>query len=101
MGATTFGTTAKGKTAQAAFVKAIKAAQYEYGHRGYTGTIAEKSSFRMIYAPAAKTAKTRIRYADELLDGDSCPSWLDDKWGHAGCIEIRKNEYYFFGWASC
>ena len=101
MGATDFGTTAKGKTAKDAFMKAVKEAQFENGHCGYTGTIAEKSSFKMVYAPSAKTAKTRARYANALIDSDSCPSWLEDKWGPAGCIELRKNEYYFFGIASC
>ena len=101
MGATDFGTTAKGKTAKAAFMKAVKRAQHENGHGGYTGTIAEKDGFKMVYAPNHKTAKTRIRYVESLIDSNECPRWLADKWGPAGCIEIRKNEFYFFGLASC
>ena len=42
MGATSFTATGKGDTMQAAFVRARDQAQYEYGHAGYTGTIAEK-----------------------------------------------------------
>jgi len=34
---------AKGKTAQEAFDAAVAQARHEYGHGGYTGTIAEKS----------------------------------------------------------
>jgi len=42
MGAADFSTTALGKTAEDAFSTAIHEAAYEYGHGGYTGTIAEK-----------------------------------------------------------
>lgn len=45
MGATDFQTYAYGKTAQEAFRAAQEHARYEYGHGGYTGTIAEKRGF--------------------------------------------------------
>lgn len=48
MGANNFSIVAVGKDAREAFDKAVKQAQYEYGHSGYTGTIAEKNEFVMI-----------------------------------------------------
>jgi len=42
MGAADFTTIALGKTANEAFSAAIEDALYDYGHAGYTGTIAEK-----------------------------------------------------------
>lgn len=47
MGAEDFIVSAKGKTAEKAFAAAQEEARYESGHGGYTGTIAEVSSFRM------------------------------------------------------
>jgi hypothetical protein len=95
MGACTFGTTAKGKTAEEAFTTARKEAQYESGHGGYTGTIAEKTNFTMIECPAGMDP---YEFAHGLIDkGDRR---VDDKWGPAGCIKIKDGEFYFFGWAS-
>lgn len=48
MGANTFSTLSSGKTAQEAFREAVQRALYDYGHRGYTGTIAEKQEFVVI-----------------------------------------------------
>lgn len=45
MGASPFQAVACGDTMQVAFGEAVRQAQYEYGHRGYTGTIAEKDRF--------------------------------------------------------
>ena len=44
MGATNFMTTAKGKSLDDAFRVATDQARFEYGHGGYTGTIAEKET---------------------------------------------------------
>lgn len=45
MGADTFEIFGYGKTAREAFSAAREDAQYEHGHGGYTGTIAEKDSY--------------------------------------------------------
>lgn len=95
MGATTFYTKAKGKTAADAFRDAVSKAQYKYGHGGYTGTIAEKRDFVMIELP--KKADP-FEHASMLIE--ICDERVDDKWGPAGCIQISKGEYLFFGWAS-
>lgn len=95
MGAYDFYTTAKGKTAQEAFNNAVEDARFNYGHAGYTGTIAEKHQFVMISLPEGKTAE---EYAVDLVNnGDDR---IDDKWGPAGCISLGNDEWLFFGWAS-
>jgi hypothetical protein len=51
MGAVNFYCEAEGKTLSEAFRSAVDEAYYEYGHRGYTGTIAEKSGVTLIDIP--------------------------------------------------
>lgn len=95
MGANTFIQSASGKNAKEAFKEAVDEALYEYGHRGYTGTIAEKDSYVMITCPEGVEPED---YADLLISkGDSR---IDDKWGPAGCIKCSEGKYLFFGWAS-
>lgn len=98
MGGNTFETGAKGKSANEAFRAAVKQAQYDYGHAGYTGTIAEKQGFVEIPIPVTDPPTDPLAYARTLIDnGDPR---IDDKWGPAGCITIGPGEYLFFGWAS-
>lgn len=59
MGADTFTTTAKGRTAREAFGAAREDACHWHGHGGYTGTVAEKSDFVMI-ADTGKELKARL-----------------------------------------
>lgn len=96
MGATNFMVQSEGKTAQEAFDEAVKEAQYEYGHRGYTGTIAEKQRFVSIQCPQGKDPR---QYADELMEAND--KRIENKWGPAGCIYLGENKYLFFGYASC
>ena len=95
MGATEFSVREKGKTAAAAFARAVEKAEYDCGHGGYTGTIAEKPSFRMIEVPDHTTAREHV---DDCFNDDG--HWIQDKWGDAGCIDIKDGSYVFFGWAS-
>jgi hypothetical protein len=101
VGACTFSVRRHGRTADEAFKSAVAEALHEYGHRGGTGTIAEKDGFRMIPCPAgqapAALANQLIRAGDPRVD---------DKWGPAGCIDCGPvegatdtREYLFFGWA--
>ena len=96
MGAEVFYTKSTGKTNQHAFKNAVDDAHYAHGHNGYTGSIAEKSSFVMIDLPDGKKPE---QYANELIDADD--PRIIDKWGPAGCFYLGKKEYFFFGWASC
>jgi hypothetical protein len=81
-----------------AFAAAVEAAQFDYGHGGYTGSIAEKDSFVVIestpmaYGDAEDLADNLIRVDDERID---------DKWGPAGAIAVSDPQgWLFFGWAS-
>lgn len=95
MGACDFYCSAKGNSAQEAFRNAVEDARYQYGHGGYTGSIAEKNSFVMISLPEGEEPG---EYAQRLIgEGDSR---VDDKWGPAGCISLKDGRYLFFGWAS-
>lgn len=94
MGAENFTVWADGKTAKDAFDKAVAQAQYDYGHSGYTGSIAEKNEFVMIEVPKGEDPR---EYADELINDSD--DRIDDKWGPAGCIDAGDGRYLFFGWA--
>ncbi len=114
MGANTFETKAKGKTSELAFRAAVDGAAWDYGHGGYTGTIAEKHSFVLIrdtpQSIAAKLPANEEELRHRLFSGDvtAIPEALiclgdpriNDKWGPAGCVEVTAGEYIFFGWAS-
>jgi hypothetical protein len=104
MGAEQFRDTAKAKTAEEAFKKLVEEAQYDYGHAGYTGTIAEKPSFRQFTPPDGMTPG-EFMYALELSDGDDehiREAWecYDDKWGPAVCVQEDEDTWTFLGLAS-
>ena len=100
MGATTFHEVSRGKTPQEAFSVAVQEAQYMHGRSGYTGTIAEKSSFTMASSEPLAQEEAYI-LASSLTD-----TTYSNKWGPAGCIQILTNtidetkKFLFFGWAS-
>lgn len=95
MGANTFFSTAKGATAKIAFSEATAEARYNYGHAGYTGSIAEKHDFVVIAVPDGVEPTD---HADHLMDIDD--ERVSDKWGPAGCIALGNDNWLFFGWAS-
>ena len=99
MGGTTFEILREGESAEQAFAIAVAGAQYDHGHAGYTGTIAEKSEFILIAPPDNWNAEELVR---EIQRNHSADAWaqVDDKWGPAGCVELGKGRYFFFGWAS-
>lgn len=114
MGAETFIVRAKGETAEVAFSNAVEKAQWEYGHRGYTGTIAEKREFTIIEKPEWWSEAPISMLASAIMDASTLRlapgkelDWflkqqklVDDKWGPAGCIEEEPGVWVFFGWAS-
>ena len=122
MGGSEFMNVGKGQTALIAFDKVVEQAQWEHGHGGYSGTIAEKRSIVLFPRPKGMRAKTvvdavhvisRIGFDD---DGNAETAtvqakypkldiaWMfevyDDKWGPSLAIELAKGEYLFAGWAS-
>jgi hypothetical protein len=95
MGAQDYEVVVTGKTAKEAFGKAVEEARYYYGHRGYTGSIAEKSEFVLINVPEGRNPQ---EYARELVNNED--ERIADKWGPSGCIEIEPGKFLFFGSAS-
>jgi hypothetical protein len=95
MGAESFITSSMGKTADIAFHSAVEEALYECGHGGYTGTIAEKDSYVEIPLPKCTDG---FEEANRLVEIDD--PRISDKWGPAGCFNLGKGRYLFFGWAS-
>lgn len=100
MGANFFETKAKGKTANDAFKKAREEALYESGHGGYSGTIAEKSNFKMI--PYLEGDRILFPDVGNFISAIMDKNYADfaDKWGPACCIDLGDGEYIFFGYAS-
>ena len=96
MGTIDFETVSKARGAKSAFNKAVKEAKKIHGEGGYSGTIAEKSSFVMITVPEGEDPS---KYASKLLDKED--SRIENKWGPAGCVKIADGEFLFFGFASC
>ena len=92
MGATNYTTVARGKNAKEAFESAVANAQWEHGHGGYTGTIAEKGSFVEFPRPKG----VRLTTVKKVVYG---MTW-DDKWGPSACMELKPKTYIFFGLAS-
>ena len=92
MGAVDFQHTATGNTASEAFDSAVQEAQYDHGHSGYTGTIAEKDGFIMKTVPEGEPIKD---FVNRTLEDN-------DKWGAAFCIKSpnEENRYIFYGIAS-
>jgi hypothetical protein len=68
MGATDFLHYASGRTVQEAFKTARDEALYDYGHSGYTGTIAEKYEFVEFVPPPRVTADKVYSAAWQALD---------------------------------
>ena len=96
MGAQEFECTGQGRNVQEAFKNAKEEAFWDHGHSGYTGTIAEKDSFKVIHC--------NMNEGDIHAKMDECMEdydhFVQDKWGPAGAIKISKNAWVFFGTAS-
>lgn len=68
-----------------AFREATSQARYEYGHGGYSGTLAEKGEYTIIQKqPMVLEAAEKLAYA--LIDAND--PRITDKWGPAGAIPL-------------
>lgn len=101
MGAERFDVYQKGADLQKAFLDARDEALYEYGHRGYTGSIAEKPEVELRGDGKPLTMKDAEAFADkDLNDNDH------NKWGPAWAVPFRADDspelvgYLFYGYAS-
>jgi hypothetical protein len=98
MGAQTFLVRSKGHddNIQKAFWAAQEEAAWEYGHGGYTGTLAEKYEWVEFDDVEPLPLEEARAKAESLLDDPR----VDDKWGPAGALRIKDGGWLFFGWAS-
>jgi hypothetical protein len=91
----------------ATFRYAQERMRYNYGHAGYTGTIAEKDSYLFIARCADE--KEALALANKMMDEDDAR--ISDKWGPAGAVSYSRPSInfpdspptecvIFFGWAS-
>ncbi len=102
MGAKEFRNSQSAATAEEAFRLLVEEAKYNHGHAGYTGTIAEKRSFRMERPRCDETPRECVTRCAKDVD-----HWSHDKWGPAACVDAGPDPqrpgfriFYFFGWAS-
>jgi hypothetical protein len=105
MGAQSFIVEIWARSEHQAFRKAREDAHWEHGQGGYTGSIAEKNRFQMVWTSPEEEP---VDLAEKLLEDDDSEF---SKWGPAGCIMTphkrvidsgrTEYKYLFFGWASC
>lgn len=101
MGAERFDHYQKGADVKSAFAAATEEAAYEYGHRGYTGSLAEKNEFEIRNEGKPLTMKESEAFADKDLEDND-----HDKWGPAWAVAIRPDDsqeiigWLFYGYAS-
>lgn len=86
MGASDFYQHIEGADVRTAFNQAHQEAQYEYGHGGYTGSLAEKHNYIIISSLPVALDDAR-RTAQQLIS-DNDPR-ISDKWGPAGAIAVH------------
>jgi len=123
MGAAEFEQHGKGATVTEAFLAAREQAAWEYGHGGYTGSLAEKGEFIEIprFKALDATALARAFAGGKVKDlgwsgeedapivaslrasGMPVDDWygvFNDKWGPALAIKVADDEWLFCGMAS-
>lgn len=90
MGSTTFYRPVNGTAdPDEAFSKAHDEDAFEFGHGGYTGTIAEKHEYVVITRAPLTTAEAD-RLAAKLID--AADPRVNDKWGPAGAIALTDKQ---------
>ena len=113
MGSHTFGNTIGGKkmTPNEAYKTLCDDALHEHGHDAYNGTISTTSGFVLVALPPRKELH---KFIFDLLEEEDRQI---QKWGPAGCIELRgkaltdwkrnnglagtrARAFTFFGWAA-
>jgi len=121
MGAVNFEVIAYTENAREAFRNAVERARWEYGHGGYTGTIAEKDGFVDFSDRVPVEAREAAIKSISAWKPDGVPAPVEgvsdyvlkqmadayeDKWGPAVCLctqeETAKGKRFWFGgMASC
>jgi hypothetical protein len=78
MGAVDFTIYQDGTDVARAFRDALEEARYQYGHRSYTGTIAEKEDYWVVTDTPLSMADAEV-LAGQIMSEDGHP--VQDKWG--------------------
>jgi len=108
MGAAPFITYQPGSDPAEAFHQACELARYQYGHDGYTGTIAEKYNYTVIsatsytLAEATELARRLIRTEDPRVDAPRGPAGaiaVNQATPAAVAEQAEPDGWLFFGWA--
>ena len=86
MGSQQFSQEISGPSLAEAFRTAIAAARHDYGHRGDTGTLADKDTFVIVSADPLPEDEA-YAMADRILDDAQDPTF--STWGPAGAIRIQ------------
>lgn len=92
------------QTAKDAMNFLIANAQYDYGHSGYSGTIAEKAGRPDLIHMGSATSweeAAEKSYLDKYRDDPR----IENKWGPSGYFSVVDESktiigWHFFGWAS-
>jgi len=102
MGAAEFYDVGGGASVSEAFNSLVEDARYEYGHGGYTGTIAEKTDYKSASSQVFDSYDAAYEFANKKMD--ELDHWCNDKWGPAAYVSFKDSKgnkkYLFFGWAS-
>jgi hypothetical protein len=105
MGSRAFSILSIGSTPDEAFHLAKAKALECHPSAGYTGSIAEKSSF-ILFQSAESMGMSLSRWIESIIENHDS---VKDEWGDAGCIDLgaytngrsfSDNKYIFFGVAS-
>lgn len=98
------------------FSDLVESAAYDYGHAGYTGSFAEKSSVQCVPVPPDIDADRFVEHVRDLAAQNHQPDTVDsrtlrhaiiaaaaiadDKWGPALAIPLGDDRYAIMGWCS-
>lgn len=89
MGSQQFSQEISGPSLVEAFRTALAEARHDYGHRGDTGTLADKDTFVIVSADPLPEAEA-YAMADRILDDAQDPRF--GTWGPAGAIRIEARD---------
>ena len=96
MGACNFSVLAVGQDARQAFYRAVADAQWEYGHGGYTGTIAEKGDYVVLKPPKDMDPVLFAQMVQSYWPGrpksEWCPEGEPESCGYNGELAEKWNE---------
>jgi len=84
MGANAFIEFGYGDGPREVFDALVDQARYENGHGGYSGTIAEKNTYRVVTLPEGEAP---AKFADRMSMKEGRDGFAD-KWGPAGACEV-------------